>query len=271
MWSDLRKETRCARASHHVSRYVHRTFTLGGLPEGVRGVGAGEEGARAMPLLIVGCEHSGTRWVSHLIALHPDIHTIEHWSVPHAGWIPTHDLVEKIMAGRIRRVVLVYRDASCTRESQRHSGSFSMALDHYAAHPDDSGHEFLQGELVETWNSSANALVAACERAGYPWALVSYEQLLQSRRLGLVQVFRMLGIDPDDYQYYDQDDSDRSQFIVEDPPLPYSSAARDGNEKYVATSVRSATRLWVIQVSRHLPVSVRGLMPRSMRSRLLRR
>jgi hypothetical protein len=224
-----------------------------------------------MPLLVVGCEHSGTRWVSHLMALHPDIQTIEHWSVPHAGWIPTQDLAEKILSGRIRRVVLVYRDASCIRESQRHSGSFSMALDRYVTRPEDPGHEFMHGDLIETWNASADALVAACEQAGSPWTLVSYEQLLQSRRLGLVQVFRMLGMNPDEYQYYDRDDLDRSQFIVEDPALPYSSEARDGNEKYIASSVRAATRVWAIQAGRHLPVSVRGLIPRPMRERLLRR
>lgn len=224
-----------------------------------------------MPLLVVGCEHSGTRWAAHLVALHPEFNTIEHWSIPHAGWIPTRDLLHKMDVGEIRRVLLVYRDATCIRESQRHSGSFSMARERYVCAHDDSGHEFMRGELMETWNASAEALVSACERLDYPWAVVSYEQLLQSRRLGLMQAFSRLGVDPAIYEHYDREDSDRSRFLSEDPPLPYSTVPQDGNAKYVATSVRSATRLWVVQAARHLPVKVRGLMPRRAQARLLRR
>ena len=195
-----------------------------------------------MRLLVFGCEHSGTRWLTHLLSLHPDVDSVLHRSCPHGGQIPTSDLVSDLKSRHFDGVALMFRDQSCCLAAQETGGSFEAAVEssrrslQEQERPTSTTDPFLQSSLISTWVNSAAAVFDACRTEQIAVTLVSYEMLVQARSLALQQALNLLGLDSARYDFYEQDHPDRSQFIEWDARL--SSATVDGNRKYVPLNIR---------------------------------
>mgnify|MGYP000512240138 CR=1 FL=1 len=210
-------------------------------------------------VLIVGCEHSGTRWIAHLLSLHPDV-TAEHASSPSAGKLPLETIEGRLARGDFDGLAIVFRDASAIRAAQMVSGSFDEVKRRAAKSPCDPEFALLHADIVETWKATADYLHNLCRRYSVASCAVSYETTLQSRRVSLSQTFCLLQISPSAYSYYDQEHADRSVAVPWDAQV--GTTAVDGNEKYVVLpSVRHASRRLIHELTRllqrHLPKSVR--------------
>ena len=178
----------------------------------------------------MGCEHAGTRWVSHCIWLHPDVDKILHKSVPSRAMNPPDLKHLRGLAGdEYHGMVFVSRDSSCLLGSQARSGSFNILLGKQKKEPNNAAFQTPANNLVDNWVWVAEGLMEQCRNQNFPYALVSYEFLVQMRNENLRKVFEQLGLDPASYDY-------KAQCSNQPGPigwgLPKTNMAEDGNIKY---------------------------------------
>jgi len=182
-----------------------------------------------MQILVLGCEHSGSRWLAHLVGLHPLV-SVEHRSFPSNGDFGLADLIESMAQLRFDGVVFVFRDASAIRASQRTAGSYDRAIANHRAQSKSVRRDFIGSDLVETWTNAAELLASDCDAHSIPWALASYETTLQSRTVSLTRIFRCFCLDELQYQYFAAEHGDRTIAVPWDGTK--STHPVDGNKKY---------------------------------------
>lgn len=176
-----------------------------------------------MKILIIGCEHSGTRWLSHNIVIHPDVEEIIHCSVPTDGSIGLDWVIPNIEDNKYDGAVIVTRDSSCLRRSQESSphSSFKKLVEN---------NQFYSKDLIENWVIAGSIVMKSCKDNNVPYAMTCYESLVQFLEQNLRKIFRQLNINEDNYKHYQEEHTNRSLAIPWDQG---TTRPIDGNKKYI--------------------------------------
>lgn len=161
-------------------------------------------------VIVMGAEHSGTRYVHALLSVHPEIKSF-HYSIPSAGKVyEMREIIEGMKTGGPYRdiyIVYVTRDRSCTLKSQEKSNS--VAESH-----------------LEMYNAKDGVELADNFIKGKSPMFVSYETIIRFRDLYLSGIFHKLGVGTENYDYSRVEKIDIGYDFID--PIPY-----DANEKYI--------------------------------------
>lgn len=171
----------------------------------------------SIKVIVIGPEHSGTRWVSGLLSIHPEIEFFKHLSYPSGGEWPKIDqiYINEKLKGTNLKIIICVRDKTCNNLSAEKSSSYKnnkkvIAQDY--------------GNLVDDAISIINKQIQAIDKSDL--VFISYESLLLHRKLVLQQTFRLLGINEDNYDY------DNTDVITVKNWIHVSLKGIDGNAKY---------------------------------------
>ena len=197
-----------------------------------------------MNICIVGCEHSGTRWITHRLIRHPQVKSFHHMSIPADGKNQTFKLVSSIRSGIFDAVVLVYRDRSCIEESQKKSGTFQRLIESTKKPYFISNDNYVfAADVVGNWQIASQIIMGACEHVGKKHYIFSYEAAVQNPAWSLRSLFTAMGLDPNTYDFYDYN---QPLPLVKTSPewrwlakswydLQKYCRPHDGNKKYIKT------------------------------------
>lgn len=170
-----------------------------------------------MRILVIGPEHSGTRWVLGLLKIHPDVTDIKHISYPYGGDGDYHWAGLTYYINNGYKIVIVCRDRTCNLKAME---SYSEANNHKD--------EILRDTGAKNIFQAAMLKLMEQVRQHDPknFTVVSYESLISYKALTLRQTFRLLGLPEDAYDYGRTGQVTHDWFTVDLNPA-------DGNEKYI--------------------------------------
>jgi len=186
-----------------------------------------------MNILVLGCEGSGTRYVTHNIGLHPKVSKIQHYSVPDSkDTNPINLIIDGFNKNSYDAVVLVTRDRTCVKMSQTiHGGGWKGLVEKYDSDNKSINHQIFSRDFVKNANLTQKMVADICESLGKKYSVIGYESILQLRIPVLKASFRTLGLDPDEYEYYEKDDNNLDK-LVGSWAGKGTLIPKDGNKKY---------------------------------------
>jgi len=142
-----------------------------------------------MRILVVGIEHSCTRFMTGLMKIHPQVDYVFHLSVPTK--LESPDLEQYWKDHAFDKAVTITRDRCCNDLSYLKSSSVAkMCGKELSGKPLGSGSDVARSHLQPFLENHKDDVV-----------VVSVESLFQYKELVLKQTFRLLGLSEEGYDY----------------------------------------------------------------------
>lgn len=183
---------------------------------------------QSIEVLVLGAEHSGTRYVCGLFELHPSVSKVYHTSFPAGGKLNGIDYTLNNIGNKIDfdtvKIVWVCRDRSCNLASIESYSSFANNKERIINEITTMG--LYNGHVIDSLNAVIEDFIIKTGFNLNNLAIVSYESLMTIKKMTLVQTFNILGLDIENYEYDMNKDVDIDWFKT-------NTKAVDGNCKYV--------------------------------------
>jgi len=172
----------------------------------------------AVPVFVLGPQHSGTRWMGSLLAIHSEIEEVMHMSYPGAyKWNSIADtLVTLKNECPDLKIVICEREKNCNNLANCRSKKYTRKTVHYRRNYDN---------LVDDAIALIYEDIQGFDRKDI--VVLSYESLVLHRELTLRQTFRLLGISEENYNYNAKGRHNFNGWCL------MELRTKDGNAKYV--------------------------------------